>query len=276
MTIDAHQHFWRYDPVQDAWITGDMAALKRDFLPDDLMPELRKNGVDRCVAVQAAQSEEETLFLLDLAGRHDAIRGVVGWVDLRAGNVAERLEFFSRFPRLRGFRHIAQAERDDFLLDAEFQRGVAELHRFGLTYDILIYARQLPAAAALVERFPEQQFVLDHIAKPEIRNREVRRWEQGIRRLAACGNIHCKLSGLITEADWTHWRGDDLRPYLDIVFDAFGPGRLMFGSDWPVCLLAGTYAQVKQLVEEYVRACAPAAEADIFGGNASRFYGLAA
>jgi L-fuconolactonase len=254
-----------------------MAPIKRNFLPDDIVPELKRNHVDECIAVQADQSEEETMFLLDLARQHDFIRGVVGWVDLRSDRVPERLQFLSQFSKLCGFRHIVQAEADDgFMLRQDFMRGIGELQAFGFTYDILIYARQLPAAIELVSRFLEQKFVLDHIAKPAIKTREIDGWEREIRQLAVFSNVFCKLSGLITEADWCRWRFSDLKPYLDVVFDCFGADRLMFGSDWPVCLLAGSYAQVKQIIVNFTETLPQLDRDKVFGGSASRFYGLAA
>lgn len=275
MNIDAHQHFWRYDPRRDAWITDEMSALKRNFLPEDLLPELAANGIGGSVAVQADQSEEETLFLLDCVAQHAEIAGVVGWVDLRAANARERLAFFSRFPKLRGFRHIVQAEADArFLLREDFCRGVACLREFGFTYDILIYPKQLPAAREFVEKFPEQPFAIDHLAKPLIRAKEMEPWREHMRAIAAHPNVYCKLSGIITEADWRNWSAEDCRPYLDVVFEAFGASRLMFGSDWPVCLLAGTYRGVVGLIGDYTRNLSPVDREKIFGLNAARFYGL--
>jgi L-fuconolactonase len=275
MNIDSHQHFWRYDPLRDAWITNAMAALKRDFLPEHLAEELTANGMDASVAVQADQSENETMFLLDLAEKNQRIAGVVGWVDLRSPRISERLEHFSHFSKLRGFRHIAQAEPDDrFLAREDFIRGVAQLRPFGFTYDILVYSRQLPAAIELVTRVPEQRFVIDHLAKPEIKAGKTEPWATHIRKIAQNKNVFCKVSGLVTEADPKNWKADDFRPYLDVVFDAFGPQRLLFGSDWPVCLLAGTYRQVKQLIEAYVSDFSQADKEKIFGGNAALFYGL--
>jgi L-fuconolactonase len=273
--IDAHQHFWKYNPARDGWITGEMSELRRNFLPGELMQELSANRMDASVAVQASQSEEETVFLLDLAAEFSGIAGVVGWVDLRADTLEKRLEYFSRFEKLRGFRHIVQAESDDrFMLRSDFARGISRLKEFGFAYDILIYPKQMPAAIELAGKFPEQPFVLDHAAKPHIKTREIAVWTEQIKKLAAAPNVWCKLSGLVTEADWMHWRPEDFRPYLDVVFEAFGPRRVMFGSDWPVCLLAGTYSQVKQLVMDYARDCAPTEKESIFGGNAIRFYGL--
>jgi L-fuconolactonase len=275
MTIDSHQHFWRYDAERHGWITDAMSLLRRDFLPEELEGELDANGIGWTVAVQADQSEAETCFLLDLAERHKRIAGVVGWVDLRAPKIAERLQFFSQFKKLRGFRHIAQAEADDrFLVREELLRGIGQLREFDFAYDILIYPKQLPAAIELVTRFPEQRFVVDHLAKPEIKAGVREPWAGHIRTIAQNRNVFCKVSGLVTEADWRDWKPQHIRPYLDVVFEAFGPERLMFGSDWPVCLLAANYGQVKRLLEMYVAAHATRHKEDIFGGNAARFYGL--
>jgi L-fucono-1,5-lactonase len=275
MRIDSHQHFWNYNRERDAWITAEMAALQRDFTPPDLTQELAANQIDGTIAVQADQSERETEFLLDLASQHDYIKGVVGWVDLRASNLRERLPHFSKSPKLRGFRHVAQSEPDDgFLAREDFVRGVAQLAEFGFTYDILIYARQLPAAIALAERLPNQPFVLDHIAKPAIRSGESANWSSGIRALAEHPNVYCKLSGLITEADWHSWHPHDFRRYLHVVLEAFGPDRVMFGSDWPVCLLAGSYTQVKQLIADAVSDWPRRDREKVFGENAMRFYSL--
>jgi len=275
MKIDSHQHFWRYDAVRDAWITDAMAVLKRDFVPDNLTVELKANGVEASIAVQADPSENETKFLLDLAEKNSCVAGVVGWVDLLSPRVGERLEYFSHSSKLRGFRHIAQAEPDDrFLVREDFVKGVSQLRRFGFTYDILIYPRQLPAAIELVTRLPEQNFVIDHCGKPDVKSGKILPWATHIKEIAQNRNVFCKVSGLVTEADWKHWKADDFKPYLDVVFDAFGAERLMFGSDWPVCLLAGTYRQVMQLIQDYAKGFSVADKDKIFGGNAARFYRL--
>ncbi len=275
MKIDSHQHFWRYDSARHSWITDAMAVLKRDFLPPHLNGELQASGIGASIAVQADQSEDETLFLLDLAKRYPAVAGVVGWVDLNADDVPKRLESFSHHDKLCGFRHVVQDEPDDrFMLRKSFVRGIAALREFDFTYDILIYPRQLPAAIELVAKFPEQSFVIDHIAKPPIKSGNTATWASNMREIAAAPHVFCKLSGMITEADWSHWTQDDLRPYLDIVFEAFTLDRLMFGSDWPVCLLAATYGQVKQVIETYVRNLSGPEQINIFGLNAARFYGL--
>lgn len=273
MRIDAHQHFWRYNPDRDRWITDEMAVLKNDFLPPHLIPELLANDFQGSIAVQTDQSETETLFLLNLANQNELIQGVVGWVDLCAGNVAERLDSFSGYAKLCGFRHIAQAERDRFLLREDFLRGIKHLGDFGFTYDVLVYERQLPAAIELVSKFPDQFFVIDHIAKPAIRGKRYLPWARYVRVMAENPNVYCKISGLVTEADWKQWRAVDFTPYLDLVFDAFGVDRLMFGSDWPVCLLAAAYKQVVRLVADYTRDLPTSDREKIFGLNAAYFYG---
>ena len=251
-----------------------MRTLRRDFLPDDVSPELSRHRFDGSIAVQADSSEQETEFLIALASRHEWIYSVVGWVDLCAPDVAARLDSFAKYEKLCGFRHIVQAEQDDrFLLRPDFLRGIAALKQFAFTYDILIYPRQLPAAAEFVGRFPEQPFILDHLAKPAVRTGEIQPWSAHIRRVACIPNVLCKVSGLVTEAVWQDWRPDDFRPYLDVAFDAFGPRRLLFGSDWPVCLLAGTYDQVVKLVEDYACQFSAEDQAAIFGENAARVYG---
>lgn len=275
MTIDSHQHFWQFDPVRDAWIDDSMSVLRRDFLPEDLRPILHDNGVEGCIAVQADQSETETEFLLDLAAQHDLIRGVVGWVDLRAANLEERLEHFAQFSRLRGFRHIVQGEADvNFMLRPDFQRGIALLAQYGFTYDVLVFPHQMGAALELVRRFPHQTFILDHLGKPYIKDGFREGWATLLRELGRCENVTCKVSGLVTEADWRHWQYTDFVPYLDQVFETFGADRLMFGSDWPVCLLGGDYGQVKGILTRYLEPFSADDRDRLWGGNAARVYGL--
>lgn len=274
MRIDAHQHFWRHDPVRDSWITDEMSLLRRDFLPEELETLRVANGMDGSIAVQADQSENETRFLLELAERHPAVLGVVGWVDLLAPDLAERLEHFSRNDRFVGVRHIVQAEPDDFLEREDVVGGIGMLRDFNLTYDILVYPRQLAATLSLVKRLPDQPFVVDHMAKPLIADGVTEPWADQMRELASHTNVWCKVSGLVTEADWARRRPEDLHPYLDVVFDAFGPERLMFGSDWPVCLLAAEYGQVVGLIEAYSEQLSTSERTRVFGGNAASFYGL--
>ena len=277
MHIDAHQHFWLYNTEEYGWIDESMAALRRDFLPDDLSAELDRNGFQGSVAVQARQTLEETRWLLELADRSKKILGVVGWVDLCSRECRSQLETFSRHLKLVGVRHIVQSEPDDrFLLREDFLRGIALLEEFDLAYDILIYTRHLPVAAAFVERFPRQRFVLDHLAKPPLKSREIDAWAEGIRRLAPFPNVFCKLSGLVTEAEWLHWKPEDIHPFLDIAFDAFGASRLMIGSDWPVCLVASPYGQVMEIVKNYLQRYSHDACEAVFGGNAQRFWRLKA
>ena len=275
MKIDAHQHFWRYTAEEYAWIDDSMAALRRDFLPAELRGEMAAAGIDACVAIQARQTAEETSWLLALADAHPFIAGVIGWIDLRADDVERQLQAAARHPKLVGVRHIVQSEPDDdFMLRPDFCRGVSLLADFGLAYDILIYPRHLTAAAALAGRFPRQRFVLDHLAKPDIRAREMRAWEHGINQLAALPNVCAKVSGLVTEADWTTWTAADIHPYMDAAFSAFGAGRLIAGPDWPVCTVAAGYGRTMSVVSDYL-AGRPERERDaVMGGNAARLWRL--
>ncbi len=275
MRIDAHQHFWIYDPHQYEWIDESMSALRRNFLPSDLKPELDNSGIQACIAVQARQTIEETRGLLELAEQFPFIAGVIGWVDLLSDDVRSQLKAFVANPKLVGIRHIVQSEPDDrFLLRPEFRQGISALEEFDLAYDILIYPKHLPVAAEFVARFPRQRFVLDHMAKPPIKSGSIESWADGMRGLAAFPNVYCKLSGLVTEADWQHWKPENIRPCLDIAFAAFGTGRLMAGSDWPVCLVAAPYARTLDLVKDYVDQHHPTAREAVLGGNAQRFWRL--
>ncbi|WP_296635663.1 amidohydrolase family protein [Polaribacter sp.] len=272
MIIDSHQHFWKYNPVRDAWIDESMEVIRRDFLPKDLKPILNNNGVDGCIAIQADQSEHETDFLLNCAKENPFIKGVVGWVDLRADNVEERLAYYSQNKQLKGIRHIVQAENNDFVLQADFQNGISKLEQFGLTYDLLVFPPQLEASIELVKAFPNQKFVLDHIAKPYIKDQKIEHWKTEITALAKAPNVFCKLSGMVTEADIKHWQPSDFKPYLDVVFKAFGTDRVMYGSDWPVCLLGASYSQVLKIVTDYISEFSDTEKAKILGGNALNFY----
>jgi len=273
MHIDSHQHFWKYNAREYGWIDDSMKSLRRDFMPQDLEPELERNGFDGCVAVQARQTLEETRFLLELASRHPFIKAVVGWVDLRSPELRLQLESLCGNSKLAGIRHIVQSEPDDgFLMRSDFRRGIAMLEEFNLTFDILIYTRHLPVAAEFVAGFEHQRFVLDHLAKPDLRSRELAMWSRGLRELAKFQNVYCKLSGLVTEADWDNWTEEDFIPYLDVAFECFGAARLMIGSDWPVCTVAGNYSRVVDVVENYLQKFPSEVRKAVLGETAREVY----
>ena len=270
MRLDSHQHFWQYRPTEYTWMTDKMEALKQDFLPCDLKPLLDSIPFDGCIAVQARQTPEETRWLLELADQYPFIEGVVGWVDLRSDHLSEQLERFAQHPKLAGVRHVIHDEPDDnFMLLPEFRRGIAQLLDFNLTYDLLLFPKHLKAACQLVKEFPRQPFVLDHLAKPKIGARLLSPWKEDLHQLATFPNVFCKLSGMVTETNWKQWQPADFHPYLDVVFEAFGPTRLMIGSDWPVCTLSAEYAPMMKIVMDYV----PKESQDaVLGDNCARFY----
>ena len=275
MVIDAHHHFWKYDPVEYGWINDAMAALRRDFLPADLKREMEAAGVDGVVSVQARQTLAETHWLLDLADRNEFIRGVVGWVPLVSPDVAKDLAEFAGRAKLKAVRHVLQDEPDDgYVLREDFNAGVRALQPLGLAYDILIYERHLPQAVRFVDRHPGQVFVLDHVAKPRIRDNVLSPWREQMRELARRPNVYCKLSGMPTEADWHTWTPAQLRPFMEVALDAFGPRRLMFGSDWPVCLVACGYARWKEVVTDFLADLSPAERERVMGGTAVEAYKL--
>lgn len=273
--IDAHQHFWHYDPAKHIWMSEEMGILKTDFLPTDLAPLLTNCGLEGCVAVQANQAEEENTFLLNLAGKHDFIKGIVGWIDLGSENVEERLKYYQQFPIIKGFRHVLHDEAQrDFMLRPDFVSGISHLKKYNYTYDILIFTDQLAYTLDFVKAFPEQPFVIDHIAKPLIKQQIVGDWKDYMLKIASFQNVYCKISGLVTEADWTGWKKEDFKTYLDIVVEAFGTDRIMYGSDWPVCQLAATYEAQLGIVQEYFSSFSKTEQNQFFGDNAVRFYGL--
>lgn len=274
MRIDSHQHFWRFDPQRDAWITNDMSVIQRDFLPGDLQPLLQQHQLDGCIAVQADTSEKETKFLLELADQHPFIKGVVGWLDLCSDTIDDRLEHFSQYKKLKGLRHIVQAEPEGFLLRKDFQRGISALEKYNLTYDILIFPHQLEEAIEFVKTFPKQKFILDHGAKPYIKEGKIEPWKSQMETLEGFENVACKVSGLTTEADWNTWDKTSMQPYLEVIFNAFGTKRTLFGSDWPVSLLAGTYAETITLVEDYISKFSETEQQQIMGLNAKTWYHL--
>jgi L-fuconolactonase len=275
MFIDAHQHFWQYNPRDYTWMSDDMGVLKRDFLPADLAPLLDSIGFDGSVVVQASQTTRETDWLIELADANDIIKGIVGWVDLRSPTITDDLAKYAANPKFKGVRHIVHDEPDDnFMLLPEFQRGISELKSFGLTYDLLLRPRHIPAAIQLVQKFPDQPFVVDHIAKPLIQDHIFSPWESDFRELATYENVLCKLSGMVTEADWANWKPADIHPYVDVAVDAFGTDRLMIGSDWPVATLCGDYKTVMKVVIDYLRELLPGAQSKILGNTCARFYNI--
>lgn len=276
MKIDSHQHFWEFDKVLDkTWINDDMSVLRQDFSPEAIYPLMQKNGIEGCVAVQADQSEEETRYLLGLADKYSFIKGVVGWVDFRADNIEERLDYFSQFKNLKGFRHIVQAEKqEDFLLREDFCRGISLLKQYHFTYDILIYPEHLKYALQFVEKFPDQKFVIDHLAKPFIKAQIVKGWKEELELFAKHKNVFCKIAGLVTEADWDNWKLSDFTSYLSITLDIFGTDRVMFGSDWPVCLPSASYDQVCEIVEKNTSFLHAREKEKLWGSNCARFYKL--
>jgi L-fuconolactonase len=275
MRIDAHQHFWTYHPSEYDWITEEMPVLRRDYLPGDLKPLMENAGFDGTIAVQARQKLVETRWLLELAGEYDFIRGVVGWVDLRNPRVRGQLEEFADNPKLSGVRHVVHDEPDDeFVLREDFQRGIGELADFNLTYDLLTHTVHLPPSLKLVDRFPNQPFVIDHISKPLIQTKRLSPWKEHIREIAQRDNVMCKLSGMVTETTWREWRPEDFTPYMDVCLEAFGPDRMMVGSDWPVCRLSGDYVDVMTIATSYVSKLSPEEQEQILGGACARFYGV--
>jgi L-fuconolactonase len=273
--IDAHQHFWHYNPEKHVWMNEDMGVLKTDFLPKDLAPLLGDCSISGCVAVQASQHEDENTFLLGLANENDFIKGIVGWVDLRDENVEARLAHYQNFSKIKGFRHVLHDEpQRDYMLRPDFMRGVRLLEKYNYTYDLLIFVDQLAYTLDFVKAFPTQKMVIDHIAKPFIKAQVVGEWADYIHQIAAYPNVYCKISGLVTEADWHNWTPTDFEKYLDVIVEAFGIDRIMYGSDWPVCKLAAPYQAQYQLVKNYFSAFSETEQHKFFGQNAISFYNL--
>jgi L-fuconolactonase len=272
--IDTHVHFWNYDKVKDAWITDDMKLLQKSFLPHDLKPVLEENKVAGVIAVQADQSENENEFLIRLSEKNPFIKGIVGWADLQNENIENKLLYYSKFPVVKGFRHIIQAESEGFLENKKFLSGIQSLQKFNFTYDLLIYEKQLPEAIGFVNKFPAQKIIIDHCAKPDIKNKSFVKWEKGMEEISKNKNVYCKLSGLTTEANWNSWEEKDFYPYLDVVFKCFGTDRLLFGSDWPVVLISGGYTKWKILLENYMRNFSTEEKQNVFENNAIKFYNL--
>ncbi|HEY5464914.1 MAG TPA: amidohydrolase family protein [Hanamia sp.] len=272
--IDTHVHFWNYDKVKDAWINDEMKILQRDFLLQHLKSELDQNGMEGIVAVQADQSENETKFLIELAKKNPEIKGIVAWVDLQNENIENKLLYYSQSPIIKGFRHIVQAEPKGFLRNEKFLNGIKLLKNFEFTYDVLIYQHQLKEAIEFVNKFPEQKFIIDHCAKPMIKDKKIDEWKKGIQEISKNENVSCKISGLTTEAAWHTWKEKDFYPYLDCVFECFGTERLLFGSDWPVMLVSGTYTKWKNLLGNYMHNYSHEEKERVFTKNAIEFYNL--
>ncbi len=272
---DSHQHFWNYDPVRQDWMTEEMGILKKDYLPEDLMPLLDECELQGSVAVQASQTEEENEFLLNLAENNSFIKGIVGWVDLRSELVTERLSYYSTKSKIKGFRHVIHDEPDvDFMLQPAFLNGIKALRHFDFTYDLLIHPVHLPNTLQLVSWFPGQSFVIDHIAKPKIKEHEISWWKKQLTPLAALPNIYCKISGMVTEAVWQKWKKDEFVPYMDAIVELFGTDRILYGSDWPVCTLSASYAEMYGIVKDYFDGFSKEEQDNFFGLNAKRFYHL--
>jgi L-fuconolactonase len=275
MILDSHLHFWNYELPKHDWIDDEMSAIRRDFMPADLRPILSANGIDGCIAIQAEQTLAETDFLLSIAAETDFVKGVVGWIDLRAESLEETLERYTHQPLLKGFRHVVQGEPDPFfLLQPNFLRGIDLIGQKGYSYDVLIFPHQLVSALELVKLFPNYKFVIDHLAKPYAKAGYYTGWAAGMAAIAKFPNVYCKLSGLITEANYKSWTAEALLPYLRHALEVFGPERCMFGSDWPVCRVAGDYGRVKALVETLLQEYSPADRKAVFGENCAEFYSL--
>jgi len=276
MKIDSHQHYWHFNTADYGWMGENMSVIKRDFLPTDLLPELKSIDFDGSVAVQARQSLEETNWLLQLADEHPHIKGVVGWLDLQSEQAEEQIAAFAKHHKAVGVRHVIHDEEDlDFMLRPAFIRGVQLLEKYDLVYDILIFPTHLANTIEFVKQFSDKQiFVVDHIAKPLIKDGIVSPWKEDIVALAKFPNVYCKVSGMVTEADWNTWKPENIRPYLDVIMDAFGPERILIGSDWPVCLVAGKYSEVMQVVIDYISTFTEKEQALMLGENAAKAYGI--
>mgnify|MGYP006083112983 FL=1 len=275
MIIDSHQHFWKYNPSRHNWINDNMSVIRKDFMPSDLKTIYVENNIDGCIAIQVDQTINETNFLLNLAKENTFIKGVVGWIELRAPNINEVLNHYSNFEQIKGFRHIVQGENDNkFLLRSEFLRGISYLEKYNYVYDILIFPNQLEMALEFVKKFPNNKFVIDHIAKPNIKDNLYREWAKLMSKISNYENVFCKMSGMITEADYKLWTPDQITPYMDLVLKSFGSKRILFGSDWPVCLVAGSYKKVKELVVNFIEKLSENEKANVMGKNAINLYNI--
>lgn len=274
MIIDSHVHFWKFDPIRDAWITKDMTVIRKDFLPEDFSLYLNENSIDGCIAVQADQSDEETVFLVNLAKENPFIKGVVGWIDLTSEKLEESLQNYQSEKLIKGFRHIAEGEELGFLLQKNVLNGIAALHQYDYTFDILLRQDQLSDAVKLSEKLPDQPFILDHCGKPDLKTNDLKDWKSNISELAKNPNIYCKISGLLTQGNWNNINEKTIFEILDFIFLQFGIKRVVFGSDWPVMLLGGNYVLWLELISKYVSQFSKKEQEFFFSGNAVKFYKL--
>lgn len=270
--IDSHQHFWIYNQQRHQWINDDMRVIKQSFKPNELEVILKEQNIEGCVSVQVDQTKEETLFQIECAKSNPFIKAVVGWVDITNIALNDDLEFYSKFKIVKGFRHILQGEATGFMLQEKFIEGLKMIANKGYSYDLLIYHHQMAEALQLLREVDTLPIVIDHVAKPSIKTKEITEWEKHIKLMAQHENVYCKISGMTTEANWKNWTKDDLIPYLDIVVDHFGMQRIMFGSDWPVCLLASSYEKWVNFLKDYFGQFNKEEQADFFSNNCERFY----
>ncbi|MFT4734538.1 MAG: L-fuconolactonase [Algoriphagus sp.] len=274
MKIDSHQHFWNYDPINFSWINDEMAIIRKDFLPEDLKPILERNGMDGSILVQVNQNEDENEILLKFAEENEFIKGMVGWIDLKAINVEEKLAHYAQYPVIKGFRHIVQSESEGFLMDQGIINAVAKFTNHNYTYDILVLEQQLKSVLHFVRQLPNNKLIIDHIAKPNIKEKSVTRWSNYMQAISKHENVYVKVSGMVTEADTKNWKKEDFAIYLDQILNFFGTERIVYGSDWPVCLVAGTYEDQLSIIQDYFSRLSKTEQAQIFGLNATKFYGV--
>ena len=275
MKIDAHQHFWQYNPVKHSWINDDMKAIRKSFGPAELSKEIKPLGIEGTVAVQADETEKETSFLLGLSDKNEFIKAIVGWIDLRAGNAIERMQYWKQFEKIKGFRCIMQGQEDAaYLTNADFLDNIKKLSNYNYTYDLLVYHLQFPSLIKFVDKLPDNKMIIDHLGKPDIKNKNIKDWKSNLKILAQHPGIYCKMSGMITEADYQRWTYDDLKPYLEAAGEYFGADRICFGTDWPVCLVAGAYAQVYEVIDKFSQQLNKEEKEKLMGLNTMKFYGI--
>jgi len=275
MKIDSHQHFWQYNPVKHSWINDDMKVIRKSFGPEELSKEIKPLGIEGTVAVQADETEKETSYLLGLADKNEFIKAVVGWIDLRAGNAIERMQYWKQYEKIKGFRSIMQGQQDPaYLTNADFIENIKKLSQYKYTYDLLVYHNQFPSLIKFVDKLPDNKMIIDHLGKPDIKNKNIKDWKSNLKILAQHPGIYCKMSGMITEADYQRWTYDDLKPYLEAAGEYFGADRICFGTDWPVCLVAGAYAQVYEVMDKFSQQLNKEEKEKLMGLNTMRFYGI--